>query len=412
MHPSEMAETDSEVGPSWIFFIVSSFSARPFDQALTETSATNDSALIDNRRSPSSDSCSIRFTPLYFCSSHRLPCPPFQERRRSAGTLLTDYREAARDIPEGAAFHAIKPIAFAGDAAAESAVSISVDETERRQTYYGMGTSFDRASMANLLKMSPRAREEVLRGMFDPEGDGLRLNIIRYPLGTSDFTGTEWYTYNDLPKGETDPELDLRKTLQAFAAEGIEFDAITVQNEPEINQVYPSSKMSPETVIAVQAALHGEVAEHGVTTSIWTGDTQWSKGHEYHIPQAEAARESGNPYVTGAAWHWYGGNPKAMRRYAERFPGQLNILTEIQLANRGRVVSRVLTYFQNGAQGMVDWITGLDRDGGPLNPGNPWKKVGGGNSSPWIPTIRTIGTGRSTPFNTGPSALSSAPAPS
>lgn len=353
-------------------------------------------------------------------------------------TILTGHLEDSARADKFANFEAIEGLAFT-EGETDADIEIEVDETERRQSYYGMGTSFDRTSMGNLLKMSPAVRDEVLRAMFAPDGPGMELNLIRYPFGTSDFTHTEWYTYNDLPKGETDPELEhfsierdrqegfidllkevrainpeikfigatwsppawmkererlvhgkdlqeqyrpvfaayLRKTIQAFAEEGIFFDAITIQNEPEVSQVYPSSTMSIETILAVQAALREEFDAHGIETEIWTGDTQWNKAHEYQIPQAEAAEANNNPYVKGAAWHWYGGGPAAMRRYAERFPDHRNILTEIQLANKGGVMARALPFFQNGANGLVDWITAMDREGGPLNPGNPWNVTGG-----------------------------------
>ena len=354
-------------------------------------------------------------------------------------TVLTGHRESQSRANEYSRFVNIKNLAFTDNEGTEG-IAIEVDESERRQTYYGMGTSFDRTSMGNLLKMSPEIRSKILHWMFAPVGPGIELNIIRYPFGTSDFTHTEWYTYNDLPKGETDPELKkfsierdrelgfidllhevmkinpdirlvgatwsppawmkvngrlirgsdlkeeyrpvfaayLRKTLQAFAAEGIVFDGITIQNEPEVNQVYPSCTMATETILAVQAALRKELDEHDIAVEVWTGDTQWNEMEKYQLPQAEAARENNNPYVTGAAWHFYGGGPRQMRKYAEQFPEHRQILTEIQLTNSKRGnISRALEFFQYGANGMIDWITAMDREGGPNNPGNPWDVSGG-----------------------------------
>src|SRR5262249_48955285 len=36
---------------------------------------------------------------------------------------------------------------------------------------------------------------------------GINLNLMRICIGTSDFTGDPWYSYDDIPAGRTDPEL-------------------------------------------------------------------------------------------------------------------------------------------------------------------------------------------------------------
>jgi len=353
------------------------------------------------------------------------------------GVLLTKHLTDNAIVHTTASEQMLPNLRFTDDGG-EAGVVIPVDAGQRHQSLYGYGISFDRSSMANLLEMSPTVRAEVLRRLFDPDAeDGVRFNLIRYPLGTSDFTGTEWYTYNDMPKGEHDPELEhfsidpdrqrgfiallrevlqinpdirligatwsppawmkererliygkdlkpeyratfaayLRKTLQAFAEEGIPFAAISLQNEPEVRQSYPSCKMSTETILAVQQALRREFDEHGVRVGILVGDTQWNQAERYPFPQARQAVENDNPYVIGAAWHFYGGNPRAMQRYLEEFPEQLNLLTEVQMTirndRRGKM-SDGLEYFHHGAHGMIDWVTCLDSAGEPINPGNPW----------------------------------------
>ena len=360
--------------------------------------------------------------------------------------LLTDYHHPHDEVHQHVQYRSVQ-LAFtdaaADDAATADDVPLRIDDAQRHQAVYGFGTSFDRSSMANLLRMSPAVREQVLRGLFDPDAEeGVRLNIIRYPLGTSDFTGTEWYTYDDRPKGEVDPELAhfsiqrdhdegyvallqevlainpgiklvgatwsppawmkkrerlvrgsdlkpeyrpvfaayLRKAMQAFAADGVVFDSISLQNEPEINQVYPSCTMSTESILAVQAAVHQEFSQHGIATRLLVGDSQWNKADRFHFPQAKQAAERDNPYVMGAAWHFYGGSPRVMANYLERYPDHVNILSEVQMAirhdGRGKIPD-ALEYFQYGAHGMIDWVTGLDSTGGPLNPGNPWDMSGG-----------------------------------
>jgi len=90
------------------------------------------------------------------------------------------------------------------EATTGNGVLVAIDDATTFQEFKGMGVSFDRSAMANFISMSDTERDKVLRGLFDQgKEDGIKLDWIRYPFGTSDFTGTEWYTYNDLPLGDT-----------------------------------------------------------------------------------------------------------------------------------------------------------------------------------------------------------------
>jgi glucosylceramidase len=46
----------------------------------------------------------------------------------------------------------------------------------------------------------------VLRQVLDPV-EGIGMSLMRLCIGTSDFTGDPWYSYDDVPPGDTDPEL-------------------------------------------------------------------------------------------------------------------------------------------------------------------------------------------------------------
>ncbi len=323
-------------------------------------------------------------------------------------------------------------------------VEVAIDDATTYQEFMGMGVSFDRSAMTNFIGMSATERDKALRGMLDQnQADGIKLDWIRYPFGTSDFTGTEWYTYNDLPSGDTDPDMSefsiqkdidlgfvdlvkevlainpnikilgsvwsppawmktnnkltnggdlkteyqqayaiyLRKAIQAFADQGITIDAITIQNEPEVNQVYPSCKMSVGNIIAVQKLLKTEFDTHNISTQIFAGDTQWNKKDDYIVPQTDSAIANNNPYLAGAAWHFYGGGPAAMNNYYNAYPDKLNMMSEVQLDlsncswNR---FYRIMQYYHNYCHVVIDWITFLDDEGEPLNPGNPFKPVRAG----------------------------------
>ena len=327
------------------------------------------------------------------------------------------------------------------EATTGNGVLVAIDDATTFQEFKGMGVSFDRSAMANFISMSDTERDKVLRGLFDQgKEDGIKLDWIRYPFGTSDFTGTEWYTYNDLPLGDTDPDMSefsiqkdidygfvdlvkeviainpnikilasvwsppawmktnnkltnggdlktqyqqayaiyLRKAIQAFVSQGIAIDAMTIQNEPEVNQVYPSCRMSIANIIAVQKLLKDEFDTHNINTQIFAGDTQWSKKDDFTVPQTDSAIADNNQYLAGAAWHFYGGGPSAMTNYYNAYPEKLNMMSEVQLDLSNCSFNRfyrISQYFHNYCHVVIDWVTFLDDEGEPLNEGNPFKPV-------------------------------------
>ncbi len=92
------------------------------------------------------------------------------------------------------------------DESAAVGTLIEVNPATHYQTMLGFGSSLEPATCANLWRMSEADRERTLaRLVSHPEGIG--MNLMRICIGTPDFTGDPWYSYNDLPPGETDPEL-------------------------------------------------------------------------------------------------------------------------------------------------------------------------------------------------------------
>lgn len=70
----------------------------------------------------------------------------------------------------------------------------------------GLGASLEPSTCWNLSLMSAADRERTLERLVHPS-TGLGMNLMRICIGTPDFTGDPWYSYNDLPPGRTDPEL-------------------------------------------------------------------------------------------------------------------------------------------------------------------------------------------------------------
>jgi glucosylceramidase len=83
---------------------------------------------------------------------------------------------------------------------------IEVNPAETYQTMLGLGSSLEPSTCWILSRMSAEDRERTLERLLDRER-GIGMNLMRICIGTPDFTGDAWYSYNDLAPSETDPEL-------------------------------------------------------------------------------------------------------------------------------------------------------------------------------------------------------------
>ena len=189
-------------------------------------------------------------------------------------------------------------------------LSISVTPTTTYQTMRGFGASLTDSSAWLLHNaMSTSQRDELMGLLFSPE-TGVGFSYLRLPMGASDFVSPSsgFYTYNDLPNGQTDPAhtqfsiahdqayiipelqqvlainpdlqlmaspwsapawmkdsgsliggqlqtryhasfaLYFQRFVEAYAAEGLTIDAVSLQNEP----LYSPSNYPGMTMTAAQ----------------------------------------------------------------------------------------------------------------------------------------------------------------
>ena len=97
------------------------------------------------------------------------------------------------------------PLEFRSGPAANGEV-IEVNPAVTFQTLLGLGSSLEPSTCSNLRLMSATDRARTIERLVSPTA-GIGMNLMRLCIGTPDFTGDPWYSYNDLPAGETDPEL-------------------------------------------------------------------------------------------------------------------------------------------------------------------------------------------------------------
>ena len=257
-------------------------------------------------------------------------------------------------------------------------LTISVDDAVRYQTIDGFGASLTDSS-AWLLeeKLSEKQRNKLLQQRFDPI-HGIGLSLLRQPMGSSDFA-LEDYTYDDLPEGQTDPELRkfsiekdqryiiplLKKALElnphlkilaspwsppgwmkssqsmlqgsllpsayqayasyfvrfveAYRKAGVPIFAVTPQNEPlNIPVDYPGMGMNSEEQSSfIRDDLGPAFRESRLKTRIFIFDHNWDL---IHYPVEVLNDPKAASYVSGIAIHCYGGNPSAQTELHERFP--------------------------------------------------------------------------------------------
>jgi glucosylceramidase len=330
--------------------------------------------------------------------------------------------------------------------------TVVVDPSRSFQSMVGFGGSITDSSAVVLYRLSPSARATAMRMLFDPRtGDG--LSYLRQPIGASDFVATAAYTYDDLPAGATDypqrhfsiahdepqilpllrlakrlnPQLRivatpwsppawmktggsliggrliddpkiyrsyalyLTKFVEAYRAEGVTVNQITVQNEPQNRAPaeYPGTDMSAAQEEKVIEDLGPMLRAAGLKTQILAYDHNWSEhpndvattppdetqdinDYPQEVLSSPAAR-----WVAGTAYHCYFGDPSAMTVLHKQFPNKDIYFTECSGSQSGdpaNTFSDTLKWHsrnliigspRNWAKTVVNWNVALDPSGGP-----------------------------------------------
>jgi glucosylceramidase len=273
-----------------------------------------------------------------------------------------------------------------GPGGSDEETVIDIDEAQAYQTMDGFGASMTDASawlIAN--RLAPERRNELMGKLFD-RTEGIGISYLRVPMGASDFALSH-YSYNDLPEGESDPELsrfsikhdeeyiiptllqarkintDLKlmgspwsapgwmktsgsliggslkneyfgtyanyivKFIQAYEAAGLPIDSVTPQNEPHhVPADYPGMRME-----AVQQAewikndLGPALRKAGLDTKIVIWDHNWD---EAYYPMTVLNDPEASRYIAGTAFHGYAGEVSSQSKVKEAHPDKDIYFTE------------------------------------------------------------------------------------
>ena len=268
---------------------------------------------------------------------------------------------------------------------------VTVNDMEQYQPIEGFGFALTGGSAQLLARMSPEKRATLLKELFSTDGNSIGVSYLRVSIGSSDMND-HVYSYDDMPPGETDPDLakfsldpdradvipvlkqilaldprikilgspwsapawmktnyDVRggnlkpeyygayaeylvKYIEGMKTEGITINAITIENEPLNPKNTPSMAVfAPEEDTLIAKYLGPAFEKAGIKTEIQVYD---------HNPDVISYPLSilGDPvagkYVAGTAFHLYGGDSSALSRVHEQYPNKNLYLTEQSVGGR------------------------------------------------------------------------------
>ncbi|QBQ40166.1 glucosylceramidase [Sphingobacterium psychroaquaticum] len=241
-------------------------------------------------------------------------------------------------------------------------------------------------------------QEEELQYVIPVLKEILAINPTIKILG-SPWTSPQWMKVDNLtdlnpfhswtsghlnPQYYQDYAIYFVRWIEAFQQEGIDIFAITPQNEP-LNRRNSASLFMGwlEQRDFIKSALGPQLKKAGLRTKIFAFDHNYNydnmadqQGYPLHIYEDDAAAQ----YITGAAYHNYGGNRQELLRVHDRRPDKQLLFTETSIGtwNHGRDFDKRLIEdmeevglgtVNNWCTGVMVWNLMLDSDRGPWREG-------------------------------------------
>jgi glucosylceramidase len=263
--------------------------------------------------------------------------------------------------------------------------TITVDTSRMYQEVKGFGFTLTGGSAWLINQLPADKKEAIVHELFSADSGCIGISYLRISIGSSDLDAAT-FSYNDLPAGETDPNLErfsldkdrtdlipilkmalkenpdlsilgspwsapvwmksnrstvggkllpqyydvyaryFVKYIQGMAAEGIRIDGITIQNEPLNPNNNPSMEMSAtEQAAFIKNNLGPAFRTAGIDTKIILYDHNCDRpDYPITILNDPEAKQ----YVDGSAFHLYGGEISAMTTVKEAHPDKNLYFTE------------------------------------------------------------------------------------
>jgi glucosylceramidase len=262
---------------------------------------------------------------------------------------------------------------------------IRIDEKQTYQTIDGFGFCLTGGSAQHIMKMDKASRTALLKDIFGTNKNAIGVSYLRLSIGASDLNDRV-FSYDDLPEGETDPEMkrfdlgqdksdvipvmkeilqinpsikvlgspwsppvwmktnnDTRggrlkpgaypayakyfvRYIQDMKKQGITIDAITVQNEPLHPGNNPSLLLpAPDEADFIKHHLGPAFKQAGIKTKIILYDHNCDRP-DYPISILDDAEAK--KYINGSGFHLYGGPITAMTDVHNAHPDRALYFTE------------------------------------------------------------------------------------
>ncbi len=150
--------------------------------------------------------------------------------------------------------------------------------------------------------------------------------------------------------------------LEEYSKHGINFDAVTLQNEPVLEINYPSCYMTGDQQAAVAKAFKEQIVHSTIIPEEYKDVAIWAFDHNFDgadtfMGALEAA--GGLDYIDGIAFHPYGGSEVTMGQMYEKYPDLSMHLTERSVWGTSGANS-IINWYRNGSQSYNSWVTMLD----------------------------------------------------
>lgn len=174
------------------------------------------------------------------------------------------------------------------------------------------------------------------------------------------------------------------KWIEAFRNEGIDIYSVTLQNEP-LNRGNSASLFMgwKEELAFVRDALGPAFKAAGLDTKIYAFDHNYNYDNmadhqQYHVKMYDD--EVAAAFLTGAAYHNYGGRREELNNIRQKRPDKELIFTETSIGmwNDGRNLEKrlmedmrevALGTVNNWCKGVIVWNLMLDNERGPWREG-------------------------------------------
>ena len=300
-------------------------------------------------------------------------------------------------------------------------LKLTVDAETSFQFMDGFGFTLSQGSTKHLLEMSENSRASLLKELFGKGENDIRISYLRLAVAASDLNDFP-FSYNDLEDSlATDPALEnfslsydtldvipvlkqilainpdiklmaspwsppkwmkdnkdtrggslleefegvyacyLVNYIKAMKAEGIEIDALTIQNEPLHPGNNPSLLMLPEQQARfIGVHLGPAFAENEIQTKILVYDHNADRPD---YPITVLSDSLANPFIDGSAFHLYGGEIDALSEVHQAFPDKNIYFTEQWIGAPGslegdmpwHIKNLIIGASRNWAKTVLEW---------------------------------------------------------